>query len=85
VVRRPWPKNGGGGELKPGLPFGPDRPSRSDGGGVLAYHYLVLGSRDAAIGELKNAVKYQPDDKVSAELLKALTSSNGNAPPVPGM
>lgn len=48
---------------------------------LLAYHYLVLNNKDAAIQELKYAVEYQPDDKLSAELLKALQTP---APPDPG-
>jgi cytochrome c-type biogenesis protein CcmH/NrfG len=51
---------------------------------VLAYHYLVLGTKDAAVEQLKEVVRVQPQDKLSAALLKALTSTGTEAaPPAP--
>jgi len=50
---------------------------------VLAYHYLVLGSKDEAIKQLQEVVRLQPKDTLSAEILKALTTEsppNGAAP-----
>ena len=44
---------------------------------VLAYHYLVLGSKDAAINALKAVVKNQPKDVTAKRMLDAL------APPAP--
>ena len=56
-----------------------DAPARF----VLAYHYLVLGSKDEAIKQLQEVVRLQPKDTLSAEILKALTTQsppNGAAP-----
>jgi hypothetical protein len=41
---------------------------------LQAYHYLVLGSKDAAVNQLKEAAQLQPEDKLSAALVKALTT-----------
>lgn len=41
---------------------------------LLAYHYLVLERKDAAVSELQQVLKLQPDDKLSAALVTALTS-----------
>jgi hypothetical protein len=53
---------------------------------LQAYHYLVLGSKDAAVQQLKEVVQLQPDDKLSTALVKALTagdSAPAGAPPKP--
>jgi tetratricopeptide (TPR) repeat protein len=39
---------------------------------LLAYHYLVLNSKEAAIKQLEHTVKIQPKDELSAQLLKML-------------
>jgi hypothetical protein len=39
---------------------------------VLAYHYLALGARDGAAGQLRKIVKLQPKDQVSPTILEAL-------------
>ncbi|HEY2838688.1 MAG TPA: tetratricopeptide repeat protein [Pirellulales bacterium] len=44
---------------------------------VLAYQYLVLGDRDAAVNALKTVVKNQPKDATAKRMLDALS------PPVP--
>jgi tetratricopeptide (TPR) repeat protein len=41
---------------------------------VLAYQYLVLGAMDAAVKQLREVVRVQPQDKLSAALLDALTT-----------
>jgi tetratricopeptide (TPR) repeat protein len=41
---------------------------------VLAYQYLVLGTKDAAVILLRDVVRLQPQDRLSAALLKALTT-----------
>jgi Tfp pilus assembly protein PilF len=46
-----------------------------DGHFVLAYHYLVMGSKDQAVDQLKAIVKVTPQDKLSASLLAALTTN----------
>ena len=51
---------------------------------LLAYHYLTLESLDAAAKQLQNAVKVEPKDQLSAQLLAALKKvPDGNAPPPP--
>jgi tetratricopeptide (TPR) repeat protein len=49
---------------------------------LLAYHYLVLGGKDDAVKEFREVTRVQPDDKLSAELLKALTTVPKPAPGV---
>ena len=50
---------------------------------VLAYQYLVLGHKVEAIKQLQQVVRLQPDDKLSAALLKALTTEPSTSlPPV---
>jgi tetratricopeptide (TPR) repeat protein len=44
-------------------------PQATDARFVLAYHYLTMGSKDAAAGELKELYKTMPEDKVIKELL----------------
>jgi cytochrome c-type biogenesis protein CcmH/NrfG len=53
---------------------------------VLAYRYLVLGTKDEAVKHLKEVVRVQPQDKLSAALLKALTTPETDAasPAPPG-
>jgi Tetratricopeptide repeat len=52
---------------------------------LLAYQYLVLGDKDAAVTQLKETTRLQPNDKLSAELVKALTGKGGvTPPPIPG-
>jgi len=40
---------------------------------LLAYHYLVLGYKDQAVAQLKDVVRLEPKDQLSAALVKALT------------
>jgi tetratricopeptide (TPR) repeat protein len=58
-------------------------PDSGPGHFLLAYHYLVLGERDAAVGQLQEVVRLVPGDTLSAQLLKALTQTNGAAPAAP--
>jgi tetratricopeptide (TPR) repeat protein len=51
---------------------------------LLAYHYLVLGSKDEAVRQLREAVRVEPNDKLSAALIKALTSDASAEAPAPG-
>lgn len=39
---------------------------------VLAYHYLTQGHKDATIAELREVVRLQPNDALSAQLLESL-------------
>jgi cytochrome c-type biogenesis protein CcmH/NrfG len=54
-------------------------PNSGEAHFVLAYQYLVLGSKDEAVKQLKEVVRVQPQDKLSAALLKALTPSGAAA------
>jgi hypothetical protein len=51
------------------------RENRSDASAyfVLAYQYLVIGSKDAAVGALKVVVKNQPKDVTAKRMLDALS------------
>src|SRR5262249_59992153 len=46
---------------------------------LQAYHYLVLGGKDAAVKQLEEVLKLQPEDKLSAALVKALTTGTAAA------
>jgi tetratricopeptide (TPR) repeat protein len=48
---------------------------------VLAYQYLVLGSKDPAINALKVVVKNQPKDATAKRMLDALSPPAASAPP----
>jgi tetratricopeptide (TPR) repeat protein len=64
-----------------------DHPKEAEARFLLAYHYLVLGSKDAAVQQLKAVVQLEPKDKLSAALVKALTSDEAapaGSPPQPG-
>ncbi len=50
-----------------------DHPDEGSAHFLLAYHYLVLGSKDKAVAQLKDVVRLVPKDQLSAALLKALT------------
>jgi tetratricopeptide (TPR) repeat protein len=51
-------------------------PNTGDARFLLAYHYLVLGYKDEAVKQLGEVVRLMPTDKLSAAMLKALTSPN---------
>jgi hypothetical protein len=51
-----------------------DHPDAGDGHFLLAYQYLVLGSKDNAVNQFQEVVRVQPGDKLSGELVKALTT-----------
>ncbi len=52
--------------------FVKEQPKNAGGRFVLAYHYLVLNERDAAVGHLREVVRLQPKDQVSVGMLKSL-------------
>jgi len=60
-------------------------PNSGEAHFVLAYQYLVLGTRDEAVKQLREVVRVQPQDRLSAALLKALTTpekaAGSSAPP----
>jgi tetratricopeptide (TPR) repeat protein len=51
-------------------------PDETDASFLLAYHYLVMGYPDQAANELRQVVKLQPNDKLSAAILQALDQRN---------
>ncbi len=55
-------------------------PNEGPGRFLLAYHYLVLGYKDQAVEQLRDVVRVQPKDQLSAALLKALTQADAAAP-----
>jgi tetratricopeptide (TPR) repeat protein len=58
-----------------------DHMDAGDGHFLLAYHYLVLGNKNDAVNQFKEVVRVQPNDKLSAELVKALTTPAKEAAP----
>ena len=52
--------------------------TRGDASLLLAYHYLTLGSMDAAKKQLQNAVRSQPNDQLSTQLLATLDEIAGD-------
>lgn len=56
-------------------------PDSAEAHFVLAYHYLVLGHKVEAVKQLEQVVRLQPDDKLSAALLKALTTESATTSP----
>lgn len=54
-----------------------DAPSRF----LAAYHYITTKNTESAITRLREVTRLLPDDTVSAELLRMLSGSNGDAPP----
>ncbi len=60
-------------------------PNSGEAHFVLAYQYLVLGTKEEAVKQLKEVVRVQPEDKLSNALLKALTTQEkeGEAPDPP--
>jgi tetratricopeptide (TPR) repeat protein len=50
-----------------------ENPKDAAGHFLLAYHYLALRERDAAVGQLREVIKRQPKDQVSRGILEALS------------
>ncbi|MGP0065588.1 MAG: tetratricopeptide repeat protein [Isosphaeraceae bacterium] len=48
---------------------------------LLAYHYLTQGHDPEAIAQLKDVVRLQPGDTVSAQIIAAFQPSGGSPPP----
>lgn len=63
--------------------FRNEHPNDASSRFVLAYHYLVTGSTEAAQSQLERVVKLEPNDQVAARLLRGLTGETANAPPQP--
>ena len=48
---------------------------------VLAYQYLAQGHDPEAVTQLKEVVRLQPSDTISAQIIAAFQPTGGNAPP----
>ena len=48
---------------------------------VLAYQYLAQGHDPNAVAQLKEVVRLQPGDTISAQIIAAFQPAGGNAPP----
>ncbi len=49
--------------------FAGENPSAPEGRFLLGFHYMMAGHRDAAQGELLEALKVAPEDRLAAQLL----------------
>jgi len=58
-------------------------PKAGDDHFLLAYHYLVLDAKDAAVKQLEQVVQIMPKDQLAAALLKALKQSPPDDRPQP--
>ncbi|HEX3727049.1 MAG TPA: tetratricopeptide repeat protein [Pirellulales bacterium] len=56
-------------------------PDSSDARFLLAYEYMTCGETDAAATELKQVVKLNPKDQLSAQLLAGITAPPSQSPP----
>jgi tetratricopeptide (TPR) repeat protein len=63
--------------------FVTEHPDAAYGHFLLAYHYLVTEHRDAAVRELREVVRLQPNDMLAQALLTSLTSADATAGPAP--
>lgn len=52
--------------------FQTNNPNSAEASFVLAYHYLTLDEKDAAIKQLEHVVEINPKDQLSAQMLKLL-------------
>ena len=60
-----------------------NRPNTAQGHFVLAYHYLTQGYPDNARAELREVVRLQPGDMLSAKLLSQLSPPPSHSSPSP--
>ena len=62
-----------------------EHPQSASARFVLAYHYLTQGHTEAAVEELKEVVKLQPADQLSAQLVTQLSGDKaaGGSPALP--
>ena len=55
-------------------------PGASNARFLLAYHYLLAGHNDQAAAEFREVVRLEPQDQLSAQLLKGLTGQPAELP-----
>src|SRR5208282_5003624 len=58
-----------------------DNPKSAADHFLLGYHYLMIGARENAKGQIAEAVKLSPKDKLAAQYLQELQSNKPLAPP----
>ncbi len=58
-------------------------PNEGDARFLLAYQYLTDGATDAAVDQFKQALRINPKDQLSAQLVASLTSGPESEPPKP--
>jgi hypothetical protein len=56
-------------------------PDSAQGHFVLAYQYLAQGHDPNAVAQLKEVVRLQPNDTISAQIIAAFQPAGGTAPP----
>jgi tetratricopeptide (TPR) repeat protein len=59
-------------------------PNAAEARFLLMYHYMTSGHGEAAARQLTAAVQLNPKDRLSAELLRAVTTTEPVPPPPPG-
>ncbi len=60
-------------------------PDSADARFLLAYHYMTCGHPEAAVEQLKAVVQLKPSDRLSNELLKAMTATGPAKQPSPSL
>ncbi len=63
--------------------FSKSNPNDASAHFVLAYHYLVIDAKDAAVNALKVVVKNQPKDSTAKRMLDALSPAAQPSAPAP--
>jgi hypothetical protein len=63
--------------------YAKSRPAASEAKFLLAYHYLTCGYTDAAAAQLKEVVRLNPKDQLSAQLLHSISPSDTAEQAVP--
>jgi tetratricopeptide (TPR) repeat protein len=63
--------------------YAKSRPAASEAKFLLAYHYLTCGYTDAAAAQLKEVVRLNPRDQLSAQLLASISTTDAAEPSAP--
>jgi hypothetical protein len=63
--------------------YAKEHPASPESHFLLAYHYLLIGSKDAAKTRMAEAVKLAPKDSLAAYVLKQLEAGRPVTPPPP--
>jgi tetratricopeptide (TPR) repeat protein len=71
------------GQLRALEQYAKSHPAASEARFLLAYNYLTCGHTDAAAAQLKEVVRLNPKDQLSAQLLKSISTSDTAQQAVP--